>query len=176
MRINKFDEFLLNRKNLIDQFNKGDLSKEEFIESNYNFVHSLDIKPFQKIDNIKKAIFNYQYYNVLAKYYQKKAHDLPKFHAARNDFFSLSEGYYQQKDNVTLKLLKVIDFKDVQSYFVRVNSPNLKKKLIEIVIDDYETLVLHTTSERVLESLIRENVFSDKLRDSLVDEYINRKY
>lgn len=51
---NKFERFLLNRKNLIDQYAKGDLTKEEFIEANYKCINSLDIKPFTKIDNVKK--------------------------------------------------------------------------------------------------------------------------
>lgn len=176
MYLNKFEQFLLNRQILIKHYNKGDLSKSEFIEMNYNAVQSLDIKPFQKIDNVKKGIYNYQYYNVLAKYYQKKAHDLPKNHPAREDYFSTSEGYYEKKDHSTLKLLRFLDFRDVEAYFVRVNSPNLKRKLIEIVINDYDHLILHTTSEVILNSLIRENVFSNETRDSVVDNYINKKY
>jgi len=69
-------------------------------------------KPFQKIDNVKKAIYNYQYYNVLAKYYQKKAHDLSRNHEARSDFLEQSNYYYSKKDEVTAKLLRLWTLKE----------------------------------------------------------------
>lgn len=94
---NKFEQFLKNRESLIEQYAKGDLTKEEFIEANYRCINSLDIKPFQKIDNVKKAIYNYQYYNVLAKYYQKKAHDLNRNNEARNDFLEQSNYFYSKR-------------------------------------------------------------------------------
>ncbi|MCX7748180.1 MAG: hypothetical protein N2645_15040 [Clostridia bacterium] len=173
---NKFDQFLQNRQNLIDQYKKGDLTKEEFIEANYRCINALDIKPFQKIDNVKKAIYNYQYYNVLAKYYQKRAHELSKRHGAREDFLELANHYYSKKDNVTVKLLKLLDYTGIEAYFVKVQSPNLKKKLIEIVLIDYENVILHTKSEVILNLLMSEKVFSADERKSLVDSYINQKY
>ncbi|MFZ5990028.1 MAG: DUF6648 family protein [Bacillota bacterium] len=173
---NKFEQFLLNRKSLIEQYTKGDLTKEEFIEANYRCITTLDIKPFQKIDNVKKAIYNYQYYNVLAKYYQKKAHDLSKRHEARGDFLDLSNHYYSRKDDVTMKLLKILDFVGVEAYYVKVKSHNLKKKLFEIVLKDYDNVILHSKSEIILNMLVKENVFTAEERSSLVDSYINQKY
>ncbi|WP_010251426.1 DUF6648 family protein [Acetivibrio cellulolyticus] len=173
---NKFEEFLLNRNSLIEQYSKGDLSKEEFIEANYRCINALDIKPFQKIDNVKKAIYNYQYYNVLAKYYQKRAHDLSKKNAAREDFLEQSNYYYSRKDDVTMKLLTLIDFIGVESYYVKVKSPSLKKKLFEIVLLDYDNLILHSVNETILNRLIQENVFTNEEKKSLVDSYINQKY
>lgn len=174
--LNKFEQFLRNRQNLIDQYTKGDLTKEEFIEENYRFVNALDIKPFQKVDNVKKAIYNYQYYNVLAKYHQKRAHDLNRRNESRNDFIELSNYYYSKKDRVTEKLLKLIDFKDVEAYYIKVKSPTLKKRLIEIVFKEYESLILHTTSEVVRNLLESENVFINEERKSIIDGYINQKY
>lgn len=173
---NKFEQFLLNRKSLIDQYTKGDLTKEEFIEANYRCITSLDIKPFQKIDNVKKAIYNYQYYNVLAKYYQKKAHDLNKKNVAREDFLELSNHFYSKKDDVTLKLLKLLDFIGIEAYFVKVRSQNLKKKLFEIILKDYDNVILHSKNEAILNMLIKENAFTNEERRSLVDGYINQKY
>ncbi len=173
---NKFEEFLINRNSLIDQYSKGDLTKEEFIEANYKCINALDIKPFQKIDNVKKAIYNYQYYNVLAKYYQKRAHDLSKKNEAREDFLGQSNYYYSKKDAVTMKLLTLIDFNGVKAYYVKVKSPSLKKKLFEIVLIDYDNIILHSINETILNRLIQENVFSSEERKSLVDSYINQKY
>ncbi len=176
MFLNKFDQFLQNRQSLIEQYKKGDLTKEEFIEANYVYINSSGIKPFKKIDNVKKAVFNYQYYNTIAKYYQKRAHELSSRYQSREDFLELANHFYNKKDQVTEKLLKLLDFVGVKAYFVKVNSPNLKKKLFEIVLKDYENLILHSKSEVILNLLIRENVFSNEVRKSLVDNYINQKY
>jgi len=176
MEPNKFEQFLKNRQSLIDQYVKGDLSKEEFIESNYHYINALGVKPFQRIDSVQKAIYNYQYYNVIAKYYQKRAHDLSKRHEARNDFIEMANYYYSKKDRVTEKLLKLLDFRDIEAYFVRVKSPNLKNKLFEIVLKDYDNIILHSKNEVILNMLISEGAFTNEIRDSLVDSYINQKY
>ncbi|MCR4435271.1 MAG: hypothetical protein QHH06_08025 [Clostridiales bacterium] len=176
MVLNKFDRFLKNRQSLIDQYKKGDLTKEEFIEENFKCVNALGIKPFQKIDNVKKAVYNYQYYNVLAKYYQRRAHSLSRHHESREDFLQLANHYYSKKDLVTEKLLKLLDFRGVESYYVKVKSPALKNKLFEIVLKDYDSIILHSKSEAILNMLKRENVFSHEERKSLVDSYINNKY
>lgn len=173
---NKFEEFLINRNSLIEQYSKGDLSKDEFIEANYRCINALDIKPFQKIDNVKKALYNYQYYNVLAKYYQKRAHDLGKRNEARNDFLEQSNYYYSRKDDVTMKLLTLIDFTGVEAYYVKVKSPSLKKRLFEIVLSDYDNIILHSINEAILNRLKQENVFNCEERKSLVDSYINQRY
>jgi len=176
MTANKFEQFLYNRQSLIEQYKKGDLTKEEFIEANYRCINALGIKPFQRIDNVKKAIYNYQYYNVLAKYYQKRAHDLSKKYESREDFIELADYYYSKKDRVTEKLLKLLDFSGIEAYYVKVKSPNLKKKLYEIVLKDYDNVILHSKSETILNLLIRENAFTSEERRSLVDSYINQKY
>lgn len=176
MVINKFDQFLVHRQSLIDQYAKGDLSKEEFIEENYKFINSLGIEPFKKIDNVKKAIYNYQYYNVIAKYYQKKAHDIGKRNESRTDFFEMANFYYSKKDQVTEKLLRILDFTGIEAYYVKVKSPNLKKKLFEIVVKNYDNFILHSKSEKILNLLIEESIFTHEERKSLVDSYINQKY
>ncbi|NLL05694.1 MAG: hypothetical protein GX270_07895 [Clostridiaceae bacterium] len=173
---NKFEQFLQNRNSLIEQYSKGDLSKDEFIEANYRCINSLDIKPFRRIDNVKKALYNYQYYNVLAKYYQKRAHDLNKKNSSREDFLEQSNYYYSKKDTVTLKLLDLIDFIGVEAYFVKVKSPTLKKRLFEIVLSEYDNIILHSVNECILNRLREEKVFIDEVRKSLVDSYINQKY
>ena len=115
---NRFEQFLKNRQSLIDQYKKGDLTKEEFIEENFRCINFLDIKPFQKIDNVKKALYNYQYYNVLAKYYQKKAHDPKNGSSSRQEYIELADYFYSKKDRVTAKLLKLLDFTGIEAYYL----------------------------------------------------------
>lgn len=174
--MNPFEKFHFNRKSLIDMYNKGDLTKEEFIEQNHACIIWLNIKPFKKIDNLKKGIYNYQYYNAMAKYYQKRAHDLPKSHAGKSDFFDLAEYYYSKKDDSTFRLLKHLDYQNMEAYYVKSSSPTLSNKLFEIVIHDDEDIILHSVNQGILNALKYENVFSDETRKSLIDTYINRRY
>lgn len=176
MVTNKFDQFMQHRQGLIDQYVKGDLTKDEFIEENFRFINALGIKPFQKIDSVKKALYNYQYYNALAKYYQKRAHELNSRHEARTDFLELSNYYYDRKDRVTERLLKFLDFTGIEAYYVQVKSPNLRKKLFEIRIKEYDSIILHSKNEAILTMLKNENAFRNEIRKSLVDSYINQKY
>ncbi|MFP4698520.1 MAG: DUF6648 family protein [Eubacteriales bacterium] len=173
----KYDLFFEHRENLIFQYKKGDLTKDEFIEENYNYIISMDAKPFKKIDYMNKAIFNYQYYNALAKYYQKKAHYLPNHNLKQKQiFFDNTNYYYKKKDNTTIQTLKLIDYKNVRAYCVKVKSSNLKNKLFEIVFDDYENLIFHSTSPFIKERLIEEGVFQNTKKTSVIDSYINQKF
>jgi hypothetical protein len=176
MSRNIFDEFFANRQSLIDQYKKGDLTKEEFIESNYYYIQSMNTKPFQRVDNIKKGLFNYQYYNVLAKYCQKRAHESPNGSLQKEDFLEKANYYYSKKDNVTMKILEILDYTGVDAYYVKVNSPNLKNKLFEIVLKDYENVILHSKNEKIKDRLVEEGVFRDEKIKSVIDSYINQKY
>lgn len=69
-----------------------------------------------------------------------------------------------------------MDFRGIEAYFVKVKSKNLKRKLFEIVLLDYDNVILHSKSEAILNMLIKEKVFINEVRNSLVDSYINQKY
>ena len=194
MTQNKFERFLQHRQSLLYQYKMGDLTKNEFIEENFYTIERLGIEPFKKIDNIKKAIYNYQYYNVLAKFYYRQAKDFPIGSKQRNSYLDQSNGYYYEKDLVTMTLLKLLDFKNVDAYFVNVKSKKLQNKLFEIVISDPDVLydintlsvpfggmeaddlILHSKNARILGMLREAGVFCDKKMTSLTDSYINQKY
>ncbi len=194
MAQNKFERFLQHRQSLLYQYKMGDLTKNEFIEENFYTIESLGIEPFKKIDNVKKAIYNYQYYNVLAKFYYRQAKDYPMGSKQRNSFLEQSDSYYHEKDRVTLTLLQLLDYKNVEAYFVSVKSKKLQNKLFEIVIRDPDVLfeintlsapfggmeaddlILHSKNPRILSKLRAEGVFHEKKMISLTDSYINQKY
>lgn len=191
--MSKFDKFLKHRQSLLLQYKMGDMTKNEFIEENYRYMESLGIKPFTRIDNIKKAIYNYHYYNVSAKYWQWIARDPKNSEKERQAYIAESLNYYYKKDNATLSLLRLIDFK-AEAYYVRVKSHKLKDKLIEIVIKDPDILleinafysvsglnendylILHTKSTFVANALKANGILSEDKRKSLTDTYINQKY
>jgi hypothetical protein len=193
IRLNKFDEFLKHRQSLLIQYKMGDMTKNEFIEENYRYMESLGIKPFTKVDNIKKAVYNYHYYNVSAKYLQWIARNPKNSEKERQAYLTESMNFYYKKDNATLSLLRLIDFK-AEAYYVQVKSSKLKDKLIEIVIKDpdilheinafysvsgfneYDYLILHTKSAFIANALRVNGILRDDKRKSLTDNYINQKY
>ncbi|MCT4563594.1 MAG: hypothetical protein N4A68_04670 [Maledivibacter sp.] len=177
---NVFDKFFQHRNSLFIKFNNGDITKREFIEEHYYFIQKLNLKPFtHRIDSFEKGIYNYQYYNMLAKYCYMKSKDrklIEKHPYVARKYGQKAGHYYNQKDWSTLKLLEHIDFENVESYFIKVKSRALKNKLYEIVLKDFQDVILHSKSEYMLERLRFEGVFEEEIRKSLIDDYINQKY
>lgn len=176
---NKFDKFFKQRESLILQFKKGDMTKKEYIEESYNYIKYMDITPFKIVDNFNKAIYNYQYYNMMAKYSYLKAREVRRYneHAEfYREYIEKANYYYYKKDKNTLKAIQILDFYDVEAYYVKVTSDYLKDKLFEIIFTDYEDIILHSKSEWLLKRLKEEGVFKEGIRKSLIENYINEKY
>ena len=102
--------------------------------------------------------------------------------------------YYYEKDKATMTILKLLDYKNIDAYFVKVRSRKLKNKLFEIVIRDPDVLmeintlslrydgmesydlVLHSKNRIILKGLRSNGVFRDEKIKSLTDSYINQIY
>ncbi|WP_042682677.1 DUF6648 family protein [Anaerosalibacter massiliensis] len=174
-----FDNFFDHRNSLIIQYKNGDISKREFLEGNFDFVEQMNVKPFSQIDSYEKGMYNYQYYNVLAKYYTMLAKDMKREGQSDKYYtYYLNEGnyYYREKDRATLQLLRFLDFKNIEAYFIKVESKFLKDKLYEIVLKDYEYAIFHSKSKWLLDILRKEGIFIEGKKVSLIDEYINETY
>lgn len=174
-----FDTFFDNRSSLIIQYANGDISKKEFLEYNFDFVQEMNVKPFTKVDSYEKGMYNYQYYNVLAKYYNMLAKDIRR--SRKHDKYytyykNMANEYYQEKDRATLQLLRYLEFKNVEAYFIQVESRFLQDKLYEIVLLDYKEAIFHSKSYWLLKILKKEGVFIEGKKKSLIDEYINERY
>ncbi len=183
MNINKnndiLEKFFSHRDLLIAKFGEGTISKSEYIKSNIEFMEDMDLKPFKKIDSFEKGIYNYQYYNMYAKYYYMEAEEMKKSGDDMKYIRSfLDEGYYyyKLKDKVTMKLLKYLKFKNVEAYYIDVDSESLSGRLYEIYLRDYDKAILHSKNFKILDELKKQGVFKDKLKKSLIDEYVNVKY
>ncbi len=174
-----FDTFFENRSSLIIQYSNGDISKKEFLESNFDFVQAMNIKPFDKIDSFEKGMYNYQYYNVLAKYYTMLAKDIRR-DGKHDEYYTyyknIGNRYYHEKDKATLQLLRHLKFQNVEAYFIEVESKFLRDKLYEIVLLDYKEAIFHSKSRWLLRILREEGVFIEGKKKSLIDDYINEKY
>ncbi len=165
--MNALDKYFKYRQNLIEQYLKGDMSKSEYLTANIDAVLSLKSEPFKKIDSVKKGLFNYQYFNAIAKDIKMNSLNLNKNEQA--------DYYYNKKDQATLKVIELLNYKGILAYPIYVRSKALKNKLFEIVLKDYN-MILHSTSELILKRLREEYVFCEEIRKSLIDNYINQKY
>ena len=74
-----------------------------------------------------------------------------------------------------MKVLNMLDYRNMEAYFVKVRSKYLKGKLFEIVIPDHD-VILHSTNTLILKNLRDEAVFTAGSRISLIDQYINHRY
>ncbi|MHC1723610.1 MAG: DUF6648 family protein [Aminipila sp.] len=174
-----FDEFFDNRDALIYKYQKGDLTKKEFIEEHYYFITRLNLKPFQRIDSFEKGIYNYQYYNAVAKYNTLRVRDkklIEKHPDLVREIENKIKYNYQKKDESVIKLLRYLDYENIEAYYIKSKSDYLNNKLIEIVLCDYDDVILHTINTGIVEELKREGVFEDIRKRSKIDNYVNKKY
>jgi hypothetical protein len=174
-----FDKFFKHRESLFRQFKKGDITKREFIEEHYAFIQSLNLRPYQRIDSFEKGIYNYQYYNMLAKYNYMRSKDAKLIQKHPNIAKKMLEDanyFYQQKDKSTIKFLEYLDFYKVEAYYIKVKSENLKDKLFEIVLTDYENVVFHSKNPWLMQRLKEEGVWIEGKRKSIIENYINERY
>ena len=171
-----YDQFWQHRESLIYQYNIGDIGKDEFIERNYEYIQSMDVSPYRRVDNFKKGIFNYQYYNVLAKYYQRKASRSRRGSDIRQAHLDRARRFYEKKDRATARMIELTGYAGITAYFVRVHSQALRNKLYEIILDEHPGIVLHSTEETILSDLREAGVFLEGKRHSIVHDYINEKY
>lgn len=178
-RENIFDKFFKHRGGLIQQFKKGDISKKEYIEAGFAYIHQEGLKPFKNVDSFEKAMYNYQFYNTMAKYFYLKSNEIKSYgkhpellkeHLEKVDY------YYRKKDQATLRAIELLDYYGVEAYYIQVQSSYLKKKLYEIQFEDYPDYILHSTSEWLLKRLQEENIFKEGVRRSLISNYVNEKY
>ena len=176
--MNKMQKYFMYRQSLIDQYLKGDMTKREYLKKNYEMVINNDIGPFTILDSVDKCLYNYQYYNALAKENKTKSAEYGMEYEVKKGFREKSNYYYHKKDQATKQVLKLLDYKNIEAYFVKVRSKALKGRLFEIVCRDYGMydMILHSTDTSILASLREEGVFCEESRISLIDGYVNAKY
>ena len=63
----KLELFETFRKESIDLLEESKVDKETFLSANLAFLDKLNLKPFTSIKSTREALYNYHYYNLLAK-------------------------------------------------------------------------------------------------------------
>lgn len=174
-----FDEFFEHRDSLIIQHMNGDITKREYLELSYKHIIDKKIKPFQMIDSYEKGMYNYQYYNMMAKYHRTVAQEIKdngKHISFYEKYLDEANYFYNEKDKTSFRLLRFLKYENVEAYFIKMESSLLKDKLYEIVLKDYEFAVLHSKCEWLKTALEKEGVFLPYKKTSVIDYYVNQRY
>lgn len=165
------NKFIGMRNKLIDELDAGKIDKKKFLFENYMLLTRLNIKPFSEANTIEKCVYNYQYYNTLAKY----AKAFPAKKSLKGSLDQVNR-YYNEKDKTIVALLQNKDVGRVLAYPIKLNSLSLNNRLIEIILLDYEKLVLHSMNEEIKRILIENNSYENKVRLSIINSYVNNSY
>lgn len=177
--IEKLCLFDKRRKETIDLLSCNQIDKNTFLDSNYEYIKKLNLRPFSKVTSVLEGIYNYQYYNIFAKKSNDEANKIKNLVKKKKKYNSLindRENYYYLKDKASSSLLKIINYNNVESYYIRLMSKRLTGEIFEIVLLDYEKVILHSKSKEILKDLKDNNVFEDCIKESLIDDYVNKSY
>lgn len=165
---------LKQRNSLIDALTEGVLSKDQFLEENYRLIERLRMKPFQVLSHFEYGLYNYQYYNTMAKYFLRKKYQT---HSKRREkeCDAAVRNFYFQKDRCILQILDAFR-EGIEAYPVDVRSLRLQHQLIEIVYTEQEKVIFHTINPQIKQRLIAMGVYSDCCRQSKIHAYINQTF
>lgn len=176
---NKLDLFENWRLDSIELLTEEKIDKDEFLDRNYEFILKLGLKPFSKIVLLEEAIYNYQYYNIMAKLANSKAFKCQNSTKKKKLYSKLindRENYYYLKDLATCALLEIVGYENIDSYFINLKSKRLTGQIFEISVKCCKDLILHSKNKKILEELRRNNAFDEEIRESLIDSYVNKSY
>lgn len=175
----KLKSFEIFRKEAIDLLDESVISKDEFFTRNLAYINKLDLKPFSTIDTIEKGIYNYQYYNLLAKKANTEACKIqgnPKKKRQYLGEVNKRENFYDLKDVATLAILNLLDFNGIEAYFIELKSKRLQGIIFEINVISLDKVILHSKNKAILTKLRQNEVFIKEARPSLIDSYVNKSY
>lgn len=172
-----FETFMARRDALIDQLEAKTLSKSAFIEANYQeFVDGVK-PPSTVIKTVEEGIVAYQFYNTKAKKMMIDGNEAyyrdPQFAKRCHDS---AHDQYIKKDAVTTAIVELMAYQDMEAYFVTLQSEDLHETLYEIVLTAYQRVIFHSKDKRLLNRLRKHGVFSEEIRASQIDDYVNTKY
>ena len=175
--IKKLESFNNWRKDSIDLLTDKKIEKDEFLEENYQYLLKLDLKPFSNITTILEATYNYQYYNIMAKRSNLMAIQCNnKKKKKYKQEINNRENYYYLKDLATSRLLEIIEYKDIDAYFIKLKSKRLTGQIFEIYLKNYDKLILHSKNKELLKKLRDHNCFEEDIKVFRIDSYVNKSY
>lgn len=178
MKAIDMEAFYKNRDQLIDALEVGQIDKATYFEDSLAYLKAIGFKP-GKIENqdFDHAVVHYQYYNLMAKFHfmeeEIKCFNQPKAAQKHHD---MGHDFYIKKDQTTMRLLELCDYKGIKAYYIQMQSKALEGSLFEVVFLDESRIVLHSRDKRILYRLTSAGVFSDQIQESTIHEYVNTRY
>ena len=172
----QLEVFFKKRNDLISELSQGKIDKISFLEKNYELIQNLNMKPLLNISSLEEGMYNYQYYNILAKFFKQKSilySNNKKKQKKYNENLMKSNNYYAEKDKYLLKMIDFLDEKTTESYFIDMNSKRLNNSLFEIVVKDVDFAIFHSMNIEILQKLKEKNIFIDEIRISKINDYVN---
>ena len=162
----QLETFFKKRNDLIFELSDGKIDKISFLEKNYELIQNLNMKPLLNISTLEEGMYNYQYYNILAKFFKQKS------------ILYSNNKKKQKKYNENLMKSNNIELKNVganttEAYFIDMNSKRLNNSLFEIVVKDVEFAIFHSMNIEILQKLKEKNIFVNEIRISKIDDYVN---
>lgn len=168
--------FIRERAQLIRALSSGVLDKSAFLEANEALIQRLNLKPFGQIQSYEQALFNYQYYNLMAKKAQRAVQNRKRVGGKVSKHAVRVHGYYTAKDRATAAIISMLVNENIKAYTIKTRSRRLDQKLIEIVAPDREYAVFHSLNQGIKKSLIERGCFDETTRNSVIDTYVNAFY
>lgn len=168
--------FFKRRNELIKELSIRKIDKLSFLEKNYELIQNLNMKPLLNISSLEEGMYNYQYYNILAKFFKQKSilySNNKKKQKKYNENLMKSNNYYAEKDKYLLKMIDFLDEKTTESYFIDMNSKRLNNSLFEIVVKDVDFAIFHSMNIEILQKLKEKNIFINEIRISKINDYVN---
>ena len=172
----QLEVFFKKRNDLISELSQGKIDKISFLEKNYELIQNLNMKPLLNISSLEEGMYNYQYYNILAKFFKQKSQlysNNKKKQKKYNENLMKSNNYYAEKDKYLFRMIDFLDKDSSEAYFIDMNSKRLNSSLFEIVVKDVEFAIFHSMNEKILEKLNEKNIFVNETRISKINDYVN---
>ena len=141
--------FFKRRNELIKELSIRKIDKLSFLEKNYELIQNLNMKPLLNISSLEEGMYNYQYYNILAKFFKQKSilySNNKKKQKKYNENLMKSNNYYAEKDKYLLKMIDFLDEKTTGGLKISEQSVNL-------------AVIISVASSILNKSVPRDNVF-----------------
>lgn len=174
----RLKSFIQKRNELIMGLENLEYEKEEFLEKNLKIITSHQMSPFLEINSLEEGLYNYHYYNSLAKKYCQLARNSrldKRGQKKRKEDENKRNNYYSEKDKVISKILDLVEAHQLKAYFVKCYSKRLSGNLIEIVVEDVDYAVFHSLSPEIQKKLEDKGCFVYREYESIIDSYINNQ-
>lgn len=172
------EAFYKNRDEMIDALEMGTVDKVSYFEKSLSYLEEIGFKP-QPVEtlNFDGAVIHYQYFNLMAKYHfmeeEAKCFNQP---SQAQKHHELGYDYYTKKDQVSMRLLELVNYENVKAYYIAMQSKSLEGQLFEIVFINESRIVLHSKDKRILYRLTSAGVFENQIQPSVIHEYVNTRY